>query len=45
MLCWRASASLSVYALVIDPKATTPVPTTDAAQAVDSVWRSASSAS
>jgi hypothetical protein len=45
MLCWRTSGSLSVYALVIDPKATTPVPTTTAAQAVDSVWRSASSAS
>ncbi len=45
MLCWRTSGSLSVYALVIDPKAKTPVPTTDAAQAVESVWRSASSAS
>jgi hypothetical protein len=42
MLCWRTSASLSVYALVIDPKATSPVPTTDAAATVDAVWRSAS---
>jgi hypothetical protein len=43
MLCWRTSGSLSVYALVIDPKATTPVPTTDAAATVESVWRSAAS--
>jgi hypothetical protein len=41
MLCWRTSASLSVYALVIDPKATTPVPMTDAAATVQSVWRDA----
>jgi hypothetical protein len=44
MLCWRTSPSLSVYALVIDPKATSPVPTTDAAATVDAVWRSASNA-
>jgi hypothetical protein len=42
MLCWRTSPSLSVYALVIDPKATSPVPTTDAAATVDAVWRDAS---
>lgn len=42
MLCWRTSPSLSVYTLVIDPKATSPVPTTDAAATVDTVWRSAS---
>ncbi len=41
MLCWRTSGSLSVYVLVIDPKATTPVPMADAAATVDSVWRSA----
>ena len=44
MLCWRTSASLSVYVLVIDPKATTPVPNTDAAATVQSVWRSAANA-
>jgi hypothetical protein len=44
MLCWRTSASLSVYVLVIDPKATKPVPMTDAADTVQSVWRSASNA-
>ena len=42
MLCWRTSPSLSVYTLVVDPKATSPVPTTDAAATVDAVWRSAS---
>ena len=42
MLCWRTSPSLSVYTLVVDPKATSPVPTTDAAATVDTVWRSAS---
>lgn len=41
MLCWRTSASLSVYTLVIDPKATTPVPMPDAAATVQSVWRDA----
>ena len=44
MLCWRTSASLSVYALVINPKATRPVPMTDAAATVQSVWRSAANA-
>ena len=44
MLCWRTSPSLSVYALVIDPKATSPVPATDAAATVDVVWRAASDA-
>lgn len=42
MLCWRTSGSLSVYALEIDPRSTTPVASTQAAAAVDAVWRSAS---
>ena len=44
MLCWRTSASLSVYVLVINPRATSPVPMTDAANTVQDVWRSASNA-
>jgi hypothetical protein len=42
MLCWRTSATLSVYALVVDPKATTSPSTGAAASVVDQVWAGAS---
>jgi len=38
MLCWRSTSTFSAYAVVIDPKATTPIPATDAATALDTLW-------
>ena len=40
MLCWRTSATLSAYVLVIDPRAT--LADADAAPALDQLWNSAS---
>ena len=39
MLCWRTTAALSVSALILDPRATTPVTAEDGAAAVDVGWR------
>jgi hypothetical protein len=44
LVCWRTSPTLSAYALVIDPKATAPVPDADGADAVDIAWRAAGGA-
>ena len=44
LVCWRTSPTLSAYALVIDPKATAPVPDADGAAAVDIAWRAAGGA-
>lgn len=41
MLCWRTSAALSAYSLIIDPKAKTAVSTADGAAALDAAWRAA----
>jgi hypothetical protein len=41
MLCWRDSATLSAYSLIIDPASTTPVTTADGVAAVDAAWNAA----
>ncbi len=41
LICWRTTTNLSAYALVIDPKAKTPVPNAEGAAAVDAAWRAA----
>jgi hypothetical protein len=39
MLCWRTSAALSAYSLIIDPRAKTPVSTADGAAALNEAWK------
>ena len=41
LICWRTTPGLSAYALVIDPKATAPVPDADGAAALDTAWQAA----
>jgi hypothetical protein len=45
MLCWRTSGGFSTYAFVVDPKASTPIPASVGAAAVNSVWKAAESES
>ena len=41
LVCWRTTSDLSAYALVIDPKAKTPVPDADGVAAVETAWKAA----
>ena len=41
LICWRTTPTLSAYALVVDPRATAPVPDADGAAALDVAWRAA----
>jgi hypothetical protein len=41
LVCWRTSATLSVYSVIIDPKATSAVPDSDGEAAVDAGWKAA----
>ena len=41
LVCWRTSPGLSAYALVIDPKATTPIADADGVAAVQTAWEAA----
>ncbi len=41
LVCWRTGPALSAYALVIDPKATTPIADADGAAAVETAWKAA----
>jgi len=41
LVCWRTGPALSAYALVIDPKAKTPIAAADGAAAVQTAWKAA----
>ncbi|HYY12767.1 MAG TPA: hypothetical protein VE781_17650 [Kineosporiaceae bacterium] len=41
LICWRTSKDLSAYAMILDPKATSPIPNAEGAAAVTEAWHAA----